>query len=152
MDNATIGFTGTRSGMTDMQKEVVTRIIKGFLEELTLTGLHGDCVGADEDFHNICRKADFKVLQRPCTFVNLRANTDAVAISEPTNPMARNQEIVNDCTFLLACPPTQEELQRSGTWATIRMGRRAKKQVIIVYPDGSVVEDAPGPLEDVVDA
>lgn len=149
MDNVIIGFTGTRSGMTDKQKYVVELLltrIGGMESTKNPVGLHGDCIGADADFHNICRKLGMKVNQRPCTFENLRAHTDATEISEPTNPMARNRQIVADCSVLVACPPNDTELKRSGTWATIRMGRKLGdiKQVVIIYPDGNMVMDCHG--------
>ncbi len=149
-DNHTIGFTGTRNGMTAQQKITVTSFLETLKQNESIPGiigLHGDCVGADEDFHNICRILGFVVNQRPCTATSLRAHTDAVAIAEPIAPLERNQKIVDDCDALLACPPTFEELRRSGTWSTIRKGRiKAGIQVIIVYPDGQIAEDTYGVL------
>ena len=152
-----LGFTGTRDGMTPEQRDSATsfiaRLMVGCSEaEMAFEGLHGDCVGADADFHQICRDEGVEggaMKQRPCTFSGMRAHTDALEISKPEKPMARNQKIVDDCDALLACPPTDFEIERgSGTWATIRMGRKANRQVVIVYPDGSVVEDCSGELED----
>ncbi len=153
MEKMIVGFTGTREGMTDEQFARVQIFIEDLQKDLPLSGLHGDCVGADNDFHDICREAGMEVSKRPCRApMELRANTDAKPIASPMAPMKRNQLIVDDCEFLLACPPTEEELKRSGTWATIRMGRRSGKQVIIVYPDGTLVEDASGPIKERVDA
>ena len=101
--------------------------------------MHGDCVGADEQFDKLCKKLGIRTVCRPCTFTNMRAFCTE-AIAEPTNPMARNRAIVADCHYLLACPPTAQEIKRgSGTWATIRYGRKANKSTKIIYPDGSLL-------------
>ena len=44
-----IGFTGSRKGMTGEQAAVVMRLLLSATE-----GHHGDCVGADEQFHEMC--------------------------------------------------------------------------------------------------
>jgi len=154
MKKVIIGFTGTRNGMTDEQRESVVDLVQNLKHSLStmasIVGLHGDCVGADADFHDICRAEELDVHQRPCTFKNMRARTDAMEIAKPMTAMVRNQLIVDDCVVLVACPPTVKELKRSGTWATIRMGRKANKQVVIIYPDGTLVEDCAGPLDEPV--
>jgi hypothetical protein len=152
MDNTIIGFTGTRKGMTDAQFAVVHDFIQDLKKSLPLEGQHGDCAGADAAFHTICRIEGLRVSQRPCWLENFRAHTDAVPLAEPTDPLERNQKIVDDCDVLIACPATEEEQMRSGTWATIRMARAANKQILIAYPDGTLVEDSPGPLEPRIDA
>jgi hypothetical protein len=37
---------------------------------------------------------------------------------------------------VIACPFERTEQQRSGTWATVRMARKAGKPLVIVYPQG----------------
>src|SRR5258708_990516 len=44
----TVGFTGSRAGMTPAQLEQVRALVRGADE-----GHHGDCVGADEKFHAV---------------------------------------------------------------------------------------------------
>mmetsp|Transcript_30358 Transcript_30358/g.39138 ORF Transcript_30358/g.39138 Transcript_30358/m.39138 type:complete len:93 (+) Transcript_30358:152-430(+) len=39
--------------------------------------------------------------------------------------------------MLIAFPPTSIEIQRSGTWATIRYARKKNKAVMIINPDGT---------------
>lgn len=45
--------------------------------------------------------------------------------------MLRNDLLVNRCDELIAFPLTEEEIMRSGTWATIRRARKADKPVRI---------------------
>ena len=47
----TIGFTGTRRGMTQRQIERVTELIAKHEPKVVR---HGDCIGADAQFHEIC--------------------------------------------------------------------------------------------------
>lgn len=135
----TIGFTGTRNGMTKYQKEKVEEI----LSDLGGTvGVHGDCIGADEDFHNLCVALGMEMNIRPCTYENMRAWTDGDEVDVPKRPMQRNRDIVADADVMIACPPNFDRIKSgSGTWATIGFSRKAEKHLFIVYPDGSVDEE-----------
>lgn len=149
-----IGFTGTRNGMTEEQKHSVRKLIymhdHAYAEAHNITevfGLHGDCEGADEDFHNLCREHVFirDVWCRPCTLDNYRAHTDALVIAEPVRPMERNRIIAGTSHIMIACPPNgtlgnmnEHRIKRgSGTWATIGFRERAEKDFYVVYPDGT---------------
>jgi|AACY02.6.fsa_nt_gi hypothetical protein len=47
-----VGFTGTRNGMTQKQRDAVSDLLYPF--PTSAIGLHEDCVGADEVFNDIC--------------------------------------------------------------------------------------------------
>lgn len=134
----TVGFTGTRNGMTKEQAMSVIRIV----DSLTVThAVHGDCVGADADFHTICEEFGLEIGIRPCTYENMRANCDAPELDEPKRPMQRNRDIVADADVMIACPPNYEKIKSgSGTWATIGFAQKANKRLFIVFPDGTVEE------------
>jgi hypothetical protein len=56
--------------------------------------------------------------------------------------MKRNRAIVADSSVLIATPPNYERIKSgSGTWATIGFGERAKIDVRVVYPDGTLREE-----------
>ena len=138
-----IGFTGTRDGMTTRQRSAVEFIIKKLTSEenpyrTELFAEHGDCVGADYEFNSVCLKQNIDTKVRPCNLEDMRAYAKAEQIAEAIKPMKRNQNIVDDATVMLACPPTEKELKRSGTWATIRMTRKAKKLLYIIFPNGKI--------------
>jgi hypothetical protein len=144
------GFTGTRSGMTDAQKAAVIAILDEYDEKYKdpdgtlpeFQGLHGDCIGADEDFDDICNGIGMETFCRPCTFKNMRANTGAFESAEPKPPMQRNRDIVASADIMIACPPNFEPIKKgSGTWATIGFTRKAGKPLVIIYPDGSVARE-----------
>ena len=139
-----LGFTGTRNGMTDAQRAEVTRQLKRIQPDEVV---HGDCVGADDDFDWICEQlgipGDHRHI-RPCTFENMRARCDerrgAKVVAEPKPPMQRNRDIVADADVILATPPNDVPIRRgSGTWATIKFGQRKGIEVVVVAPDGTVV-------------
>lgn len=143
-----VGFTGTRNGMTEAQRAAVRaelskwRTAAGDLMAIAgdpdgLSGLHGDCVGADADFDALCREHQIPTSCRPCTFESMRAMTGAREIAEPVRPMERNRAIVADADIMIACPPNDTPIKKgSGTWATIRFAERADVPTIIVFPDG----------------
>ena len=143
----TIGFTGTRNGMTETQKRSVSFLVSQVLARCTrandpVMGLHGDCLGADADFDAICRHLGVMTGCRPCTFENMRANTPAEELAEPVRPMERNRAIVADATVMIACPPNRERIKSgSGTWATIGFAEKAGKPLAICWPDGDYAID-----------
>ena len=135
-----VGFTGTRSGMTDPQKH---NVLKGLSLTQQVHGdkiiaVHGDCIGADADFHHICVALGIRVHIKPCTFENMRAFCKADKEDKPLRPMQRNRNIVAAASVMYACPPNMEAIKKgSGTWATIGFARKANKSLFIFYPDGS---------------
>lgn len=143
-----VGFTGTRSGCTPIQRAVLQQHIQGFVCRfggVGLIGLHGDCIGADAEFDSVCRQHSMDGMSvecRPCTYENMRAQTGAREIAPPMPPMERNRWIVADADVMVACPPNKDEIKHgSGTWATIRFTRKAGKPLYIIFPDGAVLKE-----------
>jgi hypothetical protein len=138
-----VGFTGPRKGMSKVQKKMVSRAVEACIFRVKsvkgVIGLHGDCVGGDEEFDEICKRDHLlETVCMPCTFDNLRAYCTK-AIAEPVAPMQRNRNIVEKAHAMVAAPPTREEIRRgSGTWATIKFTRRAEKTLYLCFPDGEV--------------
>jgi hypothetical protein len=132
----TVGFTGTRVGLSEHQRLKVQWLIKS--HDRVVRGLHGDCVGADAEFDQICKDLGFETACLPCTFDNMRAGC-ATAIAEPKPPMQRNRDIVASADVVIACPPNRQRIKRgSGTWATIGFAERAAKPLYVVYPEGDI--------------
>ena len=50
MEAIKIGFTGTRKGLTPIQKEEIKLILDKY-DNIIVS--HGDCIGSDTDFHNL---------------------------------------------------------------------------------------------------
>lgn len=136
-----VGFTGTRNGMTDAQKNTVQlRLIELSANPAEIEAHHGDCIGADADFHAICRELGVgKIVAHPGHVSReLRAFTDADEVRDPKPPLDRNSDIVFECLVMIATPTESVEQQRSGTWSTIRKARRSARRLTVVYPDGRI--------------
>lgn len=137
---ANVGFTGTRDGMTEAQERGVEGVLRRLGAQLVV---HGDCVGADEQFHRIAQRLGIKVRIRPSIYENLRAFCGGTEddIRPPMEPLTRNKYIVSDTEALIATPKTAEEKVRSGTWSTVRRARKMRSPVFLVLPDGEVIDE-----------
>ena len=139
-----IGFTGTRNGMTNLQRSFVVRAVgRCHVNEVH----HGGCVGADEDFHRIA------LLLKLNTHVHFGCNSQgnspsrmeettevkglAIKVYDPAPYLTRDKHIVDVVDMLIATPKGFKEELRSGTWATIRYAKKKHKKILIVYPDGT---------------
>lgn len=138
-----IGFTGTREGMTAMQKLAVMRILDISHAEAPAMpcAMHGDCIGADAEYDAICKMRGLPVKIRPANIESMRARCDSEVIASPRPPLTRNRDIVADSDVMIACPGAPVEVLRSGTWSTVRAARSAKKKLFIVRPDGSITTE-----------
>lgn len=134
-----LGFTGSRHGMTALQRDAFTaRVVAP--DEFH----HGCCVGADEQAARIVfGLACPRIVGHPPTATAMLSEFSLGFNTENHDPqpyLVRNKNIVNACDVLIACPNTMSEVWISGTWSTIRYGLKQGKKVLIVLPDGKVVE------------
>lgn len=132
----TLGFTGTREGMTTAQYRQFGCIIATSPPALFR---HGDCIGSDAQAHGLVRTTRAIIHVHPPTNPANRAfcNGDVIWLPRPYG--ARDRDIVNRCDRLVATPKGPEYL-RSGTWTTIRYARRIGRPVTIIWPNGEVQE------------
>ena len=131
----TIGFTGTRKGMSDSQRATLRRLL-GLLEGMATQAHHGDCVGADAEFHELCRDI-FKIQIHPPLKQKFRAFCESVEFEHPPKDyLVRNRNIVDACDILIATPHTAER-RRSGTWSTVRYARKQEKPIVVVSTNGA---------------
>jgi hypothetical protein len=126
-----IGFTGTREGMSSLQKEQF--VMKLF--ELNPTEFHhGDCRGADGEAHNIVREffPNVKIIGHlPQSFAQ-RAFRVCDEYKDPLPYLVRDHKIVDISEFMFGAPLTDDEIVRSGTWATIRYARKQNKPLLLL--------------------
>lgn len=133
-----LGFTGTRDGMTDAQELMIWECLKRWRpDELQ----HGDCQGADAQAHALAVREGIRTVAHPPIVELLRAFCAADLVLEPQDYLRRDRNIVDASHALLAAPKTATEVGWSGTWYTIRYARRRHKNVVIIGPDGKVLED-----------
>ncbi len=126
-----IGFTGNRHGLNIKQKEEIKLILNKY-DNIIVS--HGDCVGADTDFHELCMAYKKEYPNKTITIhifppnnKSLRAFNKADILMEEKPYLERNLNIIKNSSILIACPidKNKEEL-RFGTWSTIRKARKCK--------------------------
>jgi hypothetical protein len=146
-----VGFTGTREGMTDLQRDALSAWLtrQGRVCEFH----HGAALGADE-------QAVRALLTLAESFEHIRAaaihahpadvpqqgSAAAFILSHKRHkvrkPLSRNADILDACDVLIAAPKGKREELRSGTWATIRGARKLGRRLVIIWPDGTIREEA----------
>lgn len=93
---------------------------------------HGDCIGADTEFHDLVTSMGFKTIIHPPTNPQRRAYCKGDVILKEKPYIVRDHLMVDAVDFLLACPYTNDEVLRSGTWATIRYARKTEVPYFII--------------------
>lgn len=139
-----VGFTGTQDGMRLAQKDTLVEYLATLKQDFgAWTTVHGGCVGADELFHVIASSQGYRAIVRPSLIKakQSRISMSAEVVYPPTQPLKRNNLIAKDCHIMLATPKQSYEVLRSGTWSTIRYARKFNKPLIIIRPDGSVLQE-----------
>lgn len=137
MEHTRIGFTGNRHGLTEEQKIEIIKILDQYNNIIVS---HGDCIGSDTDFHNLCieykklnTEKNFEIHIYPPECNMLRAFNLGDVIYKTKPYLERNKDIVINSKILIGCPIDKhcEEI-RSGTWSTIRLARKLKKQIYLL--------------------
>lgn len=133
-----LGFTGTRDGMTDEQKDEVEKLL-GQLVEADCQFHHGDCIGADYEAAQLAQCLGYKIIGHPPSNPRSRAFFESDREVEPKGYLERNRDIVDIADALIATPKSiVEEIKGSGTWYTVRYARK-KIPVYLVLPTGRLV-------------
>lgn len=137
-----LGFTGTQAGMTRYQRKQLLHHLNRWVGEgyTHLEIHHGDCIGADEQFHDLC--VDFWPSDRLTVVVHPPVNETKRAFVAfpgqtvlPARPyLERNHAIVDAVDGMLASPKELREQLRSGTWATVRYARKTGVPLILMAP------------------
>ena len=130
----TVGFTGSRLGMTHRQIAEVIERLKKYEPDYVR---HGDCLGADAQFHDLCLaySKHCKIIIHPPINTTMRAFCKgAYAITEPKSYLKRNKDIVTGSHILIACPAEKTESLNGGTWTTVRYARAGSTAVTIIFP------------------
>lgn len=131
-----LGFTGTREGMSALQKNQ----FRSFLTANCPNEFHhGDCIGADLEAHRIVQEVcpSCSIHVHPADIPKFRAFARG-GIIHPIRPtLERNKIIVDSSDHMFAAPKGIEE-RRSGTWMTIRYARRKLRELTIAERSNGV--------------
>ena len=135
-----LGFAGPRKGVNDEQflsLERMLTLVPGILE-----GHHGDGVGGDVDFHQLCRQLEIPIhIHPPKKSSNRAFCKGAIATAKKRDGSRRNRDIVESTDLLLAIPPKDKEVVSSGIWASVRHARKLGRCVLIVRTNGEIVAE-----------
>ena len=126
-----IGFTGTREGMTQHQKE---QFVLKMFQLLPTEFHHGDCEGADAEAHDIIREflPKVKIVVYPPLSFRRRAMKQGDVTLAPEGYIKRDYRIVDSTDYMIGAPKTDMEQIRSGSWTTIRYARKTNKPLTIL--------------------
>lgn len=129
------GMTGNREGLTPASLEALQQLLEvNDVKEVH----HGDCDGADADFHRVAQARHLRIVIHPPTDPKAQARCVGDVVRPARPYLQRNHDIVNETELLLAFPQSRVEVVRSGTWATIRYAKKQGKDVILILPDGTI--------------
>lgn len=131
-----VGFSGTRHGMTEAQRNKFKQLI---IQINPVEFHHGDCVGSDFEAHFLVRNHVPRcvIIIHPPTNSIHRAGLSADVILQTKPYLDRNRDIVDLSEVLIATSSTQSEQMRSGTWSTVRYSRSKKLPCVVILPDGT---------------
>lgn len=156
-----VGFTGTRVGMTNAQRETLSHLLR---EDQITMAVHGGCEGADWNFHGLVLDTPhaeqitiavypstlthsypppiLDAVQRGELLQHVWNRLGASIVYSPQAPLTRNRQMVQLVRrydgIYYATPKSELEELRSGTWATIRAALKCKVQLKVIYPNGVV--------------
>ena len=133
--------------MTPEQKTRITDLIS--LSEYVWAA-HGDCLGADADFHDIAVELGLSTHVFTPIKEDLRAFKTADRTTGPDSYFARNRAVVAWSDGMLACPPCKPLPGSGGTDYTVNYAIKMEEPIIVVWPDGSMSSSSQGePLAEV---
>lgn len=129
-----VGCTGTQTGGNTHQLMVTRQT----LSDLYTSGSefhHGDCVGVDVQLATMAQEIGYTTVSHPPSNPKRRAFHESDQILIPAPYMKRNQDVVDAVEVLIAVPKETREVVRSGTWSTVRRGRRKTGlRLILITP------------------
>jgi hypothetical protein len=138
-----VGFTGSRTGMSEKQKEMFEWLLSTRFQTPEPFEFHnGMCLGADEDsFRIILDKTESSIILHPSNLKDMQFKPpvkERIHVLPEKPPLQRNEDIVVQSDKMIACPKDKEQ-QRSGTWYTIRFSKKRNRPTYIIYPNGHII-------------
>lgn len=101
----------------------------------------GDCIGADDQAHEIAVALGLRTVGHIPTMDRRRAFKTYDEERPPYPYLVRNHHIVDESEALIGLPESMQEHLRSGTWSTVRYARRVGRPIIIIAPNGEIYDD-----------
>jgi hypothetical protein len=135
-----LGITATQRGLSNEQRVWLRGHFALSKRVFDVTVHHGDCVGGDEEAHDIALEFNFAIEIHPPTNPKQRAFCEgATVVHEAKDYHARNYDIVMASGVMLGMPEGLASMYpRSGTWSTLRRTIKEGKTFYFCLPDGEV--------------
>jgi hypothetical protein len=133
----TLGFTGSRHGMTNEQRKAFIELICG----LTVVEFHhGDCKGADAQAHAVIRQyaSGARIVGHPPIDDRWRAFCKCDELLPCYEYLQRNRHIVGDVQAVVGTPSGPPSTRGSGTWYTLRYAIEQGVQTFVIQPNGGM--------------
>tara|TARA_R110002020_G_scaffold123630_6_gene280375 strand:+ start:191 stop:601 length:411 start_codon:yes stop_codon:yes gene_type:complete len=131
-----LGITGSRNKPTIEQFKSFCSI---FTELSPVEFHHGCCTGVDTVTSRLVSSSDpgIVIVGHPPIITTNIGKYKSNYNWEPKDYLVRNKDIVKSSEVMIAMPPTEFEVLRSGTWATIRYAQKTNTKLYIIKPDGT---------------
>jgi hypothetical protein len=133
-----LGMTGSRGGMNAEARDALIKFLDNHVPTITEVH-HGDCVGADAEFHALALGRGYTIIVHPPYSDSQRAFCKADMVLPRLGYLQRNNQIVKKTDAMVAIPNTSTEVVRSGTWATIRTARALNRPLAVILPNGDLL-------------
>jgi len=127
-----IGFSGTKSGMSEYQKKQLRKILSALFDIGARTFHHGDCVGADAEAHETAKDLGYYIVVHPPRNPKHRAFCVGDTIQDERGYLTRNANIVDMSAIVIVAPQQDFEIPRSDPWATVSYARSSRTPVILL--------------------
>lgn len=141
-----VGFSGSRYGMTEKQKEVVRHFLNNWrVIGIDRTFRHGCCAGADFEADQLAREYLYKVGAHPGPRSSFDCYDSAKKLgvtfweeNERKPYFERNVDIVMRCNVLITTPNAMSPniKAKGGTWYTTRVGIDRGRSTYLVLANG----------------
>ena len=142
MNKLIIGVTGTRDGMSKLQKESFESCIGAILfqQEWSERILHqGQCIGVDVEFARLLKnRYGFKVISHPPIKKDLIGICENDEVCPAKSYFARNRDIVNCSELMFVFPKEERRQSHGGTWYTFDFAIKNMKPTILIRPSGKI--------------
>jgi hypothetical protein len=135
-----VGVTGTRSGMTNYQKQNVYQYLYDIIEGVDVAQFnHGDCIGVDGEAADIAMDLGYEIVCFPPLEFILRYNHKSDIIHAPQTYMKRNRDIVDNSDVMMAVPWEMEHQSKGGTWYTFDYSIKKKVPIQLFLPREGII-------------
>lgn len=132
-------MTFKKFGLNESQKNNILKLLQQEISQNnTLEVHHGDCIGADNQFHLICTNllvnnqyAEIKIVIHPPINNKFRAYCESANICKEKPYLERDKDIVNETDELIVCPKDCRQDLRCGTWSTYRYAQKNNKTTLL---------------------